>query len=344
VEREKPDWLDVDAYEKFLSDLPFECIEEVRDFEEFEKEKGFERRVGDFERIFERIAECLTERKKRDKHRDYASDFAKKYCTEALAIYCASEDAIYYNTDRVLEYIDRLSKLTALHFVELIAQVVEPNDKYVVRSLLVYLLKPTMTAFRTTVANIVYTYLASHERYHWSMKQHIADEEAKATAYGLYMVMRDLIQRFQREPRALDMHIHIHTHPPDFPRIPAVLLDFLLGEIAVHILIAQHFRLKSYRDFTRYLSIKQKGSIKPMIKPPYIRNGGIHFPLTGCVLFNRLWPDFWDIILLPEASEFEFEFKAERSGRRDLVREYWGCCEKPVDYSKPVTCSGWGFA
>jgi len=310
VEREKPDWLDVDAYERFLAELPFECVDGAEDFE--------------------MVAECLTERKEplpRDEYSKYVNEYLS--CTENLAIYCPSEDAIYYNTDKILEYVNTLSKLTTLYFAKLIIQA-EVESKEAINLLRKYL-KPVALLARFVISNIVYSYLTAHERYHWSMKQSIPDEEAKATAYGLYTIVDAMIRLLRSKPWTLNM---VAEFLPVFEITP-----FLLGEIAVHIIIAQSLEFKHYREFHKYIAISQKSHVKK-IEPPYVRNGMLYFPLTFIIvkpgpiafLFNAVLP------------YVEFEFKAEQPGRRDLVREYWGCCESFVDYSKPVACSDWGFA
>jgi len=307
VEWEKPDWLDVDAYETFLSELPFECIDGVEDFE--------------------KIAECLAEHKKplpRDKYREYVGKYL--FCTETLAIYCPSEDVIYYNTDRVLRYIDTLTKLTALYFAKLFIQAGVKNKEAI--DFLRNYFKPTALLSRHVVASIVHSYLTAHERYHWSMKQSIPDEEAKATAYGLYVIIHEMIQLLRSKPWSL--HIFMEFLPA-FEITP-----FLLGEISIHIIIAQCLELKTCRKFYRYIAISQHSPLKPKIKPPYVYNGEIRFPLT----FISVKPGtiaFGFNAILPYV---EFEFRAEYPNRRDPVREYWGCCENSVDYSKPVTCHG----
>jgi len=306
--------IDIESYMNYLAETPFECYEYIQSH--LWREGAPEERL---EKILKKLLECIYESERKP------IEYTRKHltCTEKLAIYCGSDDTIYYNMDRIREYMDK-------HALDGIGMLL----KLLVKSGMRPFIEPTLFKYCLEIAglvssSIIHIYLTSHEKYHWSTKGSSVDEEAKATAYGLYKTLttvNNLIKNIK--------FVHNRLIYPVFNGDwiwPLEPIPYVMSELIIHNIIKEHLQYSGYRDFYKYLGVKNG-----KLRPPMVKDSVIELPILGLRIIYHI--DHIHVMeILPT---LEFVFKATYPSRRDNVKEITGCCDLPISYMDPWISTG----
>ncbi|MGC9105408.1 MAG: hypothetical protein ACP5HQ_03155 [Thermoprotei archaeon] len=114
-------------------------------------------------------------------------------CMEYLAVYCPSRDVVYYNVDRIARWVTRLYLANVGTFIKQIAKNLGGGMGGGQKLGIPFELVKNVAAKVTRDVSL--TYLFNHERYHWAggPAHGQKDEEAMATAFGLYKAYLQVI-------------------------------------------------------------------------------------------------------------------------------------------------------
>jgi len=165
------------------------------------------------------------------------------YCVEALAVYCPEHDAIYYNEDRIEEWLRQVATRTAAAFAYYMSN--KGNKLPDLVDILDHARLHTAREFVEVAAAastpIALAYLQSHERHHWALgPSAVSWPEDEATAQGIASAA-DAIRALWDLVRP-GMHSHFHAEP-----VKDVLTPWL-AEYALHVVVGGHIDLQSYNS------------------------------------------------------------------------------------------------
>ncbi|AWR98133.2 hypothetical protein DFR86_11695 [Acidianus sulfidivorans JP7] len=198
-------------------------------------------------------------------------------CTELLAFYSQKEDVVYYIADRLDNYIKRLTLENIASILSIIKYYVDKyveEKKYAITSLSETLgeLKSNLPLIKDSTRNIIITYIKAHELYHWAGRGNSTpDEEAQATAYGLYKVM----EKFMLKDDIL--------HKEGVSGLRATLPP-LINLITIMKLTMHHKVMPKYKDFTKYITFNAKYENKRKDDYFYPPCFSLELTLGGCKL------------------------------------------------------------
>lgn len=239
-------------------------------------------------------------------------------CIEYLAVYCPQDNTIYYNADRIRRFLEKIIKQNAATFLLQLSRSQHPG---VLRAVTAGVIG---VAIKNATVKAALRALLSHERYHWAGCC-AADEEAMASAWGLYAAYTEEFQELRKiyafsKPHLQvydHFHFHLHTkHALDlviFPLVEAYAYFLTLARISFF-----DYNMSGYSGFVNYIS--------PIFKTPTIIDGH-KVEVNAGFLAIRLDPFF----------SFELEMKSDVSfkgvvrKRASPLREVWAYCESVID-------------
>lgn len=271
-------------------------------------------------------------------------------CTENLAIYCSDEDKIYYNIDRVAEW---LTKLYITNMGTLMKQLASELKDVLIKNSNFKLGVPLGLVMRIAAeatVDVAMTYLLSHERYHWAHGpgEFPPEEEVMAAAYGMYTAytesLNPLVKFISMISKSLpEGHAHLRFRAFSLPGTTRYLLSTLLKGYFKHLTLARlaydNALLKDYSGFTKYLD--------PIPSEPrlvILSNGIITVPIIGRsyeIIANFAMNDDQYVQIIHDdrrildvemsIKSVEPKFTGEPRIRRGEVREEYKHCEVCID-------------
>ena len=251
-------------------------------------------------------------------------------CTEYLAVYCPNDDTIYYNIDRIQRFIQRMTKENAAIFTRDIKYKYN-NVYYWINNWITRVTRDFIAkiAIQEATARAILRYLLAHERYHWaggpSNKTPLHEEEALATAWGLYVSFNEEFYRLSEKVRTSSI-MNVSVRPSKLFSLE--LIAFHIIELYTYLLTLSrlaliHLNLQNYSGFGSYIHPPHALEI-PMIRVEdddyiEIKAGLIHVDAQ------------FDEINIQMYGTMKFlTFGQGTRQRSDPLREVWACCEKQV--------------
>ncbi len=194
---------------------------------------------------------------------------------ERLAIYCGLDDSIYYNADRVINWLGESSVKISTALLRLLGgSTSTPLMDYLRKS------KPRFRDLVALVRDVsrktLLNYLINHERYHWLSAKPgngsggvDCDGEALATAFGIARALSEL-RGFGEQFWRLLLGSGRLSYPSRYGGLPIrhvisnsnasgivsidAIIELMLHELTIDYLMASHMDLTCYRGFTKHLS------------------------------------------------------------------------------------------
>lgn len=257
---------------------------------------------------------------------EYVKSAADWACEEALAVYCRQDDTIYYNSDRIQRYLKELAEHNAATFLIQLSRVQGSYFHYITG-------KVAAVAIENATERATLRYLLSHERYHWAgcCSQ---DEEALATAWGLYAAYREELKELReiyqlapkgvytsgRGQQGITVEYHIHV----FDKLSLDFVVALVVEIYAYLLTLARlsfieYNMDDYKNFVNYIS--------PVFKTPAIKSR------HGAEIDAGFLKIDFDLHFFTLEVKSDVSFKGVVRKRSDPLREVWACCKKAIDMS-----------
>jgi len=244
-------------------------------------------------------------------------------CVEALAVYCPEHDTIYYNEDRIEEWLRQVAIHTAAAFAYYMSE--RGSRLSVFADLLSrYFQLHTARDFIEVAAAastpIALAYLQSHERHHWALGPNAGPED-EATAQGIASAA-DAVRALWDLVRP-GMHDHFHGRPVKDALAP------WLAEYAIHVVVGGHVDLQGYNQFPRHLKIRGSPQRPVVLRPPTPRGSPPrHFEVE--LPFAAVYVDSFE--LMPHyVVDLGYRIDVANEPQRDgELREVWKCCNRQV--------------
>ena len=274
----------------------------------------------------ERILSKIHETRKTEKTEEIeCSKKYRPYCTERIAIYCPSDDTIYYNIDRIQTSIQEMAKENAAIFVNQIKTYRNSWFTQIISGSLV------RDAIRETTARAVLHYLLAHERYHWAggplNKTPQNEEEALATAWGLYVSFNEEFYRlrklYHKYSKGLKKEL-MAALKLDEELSMLYLIELYTFLLTLSRLAFAHFNMPNYSSFRNYIDPF------PLSHVPEIYVNSKYVEIRTSLINVYAHADNGNFIGIIVYIDDVLHFLGEVRQRLDPLREVWACCNKQV--------------
>jgi len=245
------------------------------------------------------------------------------YCVETLAMYCPEHDAIYYNEDRVEEWLRQVATRTAAAFAYYMSNKGNKLSDLVDILSHVFRLHTARDFVELAAAAstpIALAYLQSHERHHWALGPNAGPED-ETTAQGIASAA-DAVRALWDLVRP-GMHGLSHGQPVKDALAP------WLAEYALHVVVGGHVDLQGYNQFPRHLKIRGSPQRPVVLRPPTPRGSpprhfDVELPFAAVYVHSH-----WLTLHLVEDLGYRIDV-ANEPQRDGELREFWKCCSRQV--------------
>jgi len=246
-------------------------------------------------------------------------------CVEALAVYCPEHDAIYYNEDRIEEWLRQVATSTAAAFAYYMSE--RGNRLTTLTELLsrhfqLHTARDFVELAAAASTPIALAHLQSHEKHHWALGPRAGSwPEDEATAQGIASAV-DVVRALWDLVRP-GMHVHFHK------RFHKEALAPWLAEYALHVVVGGHIDLQGYNQFPCHLKIRGSPRRPVVLRPPTPR-GELLIDFEIELPFAAAYVESSGLtVYLVEDLGYRIDVVNEHK-RAGELREVWKCCSRQV--------------